>query len=412
VSGRLILILSAVAVVLVTQAFVVTPSARALAENPDNRPWMTNGKVYATALSEDESTLYIGGRFTQVRENPPGEGGKTLSVDNVAAIDVARGAPISDWHPRVTGDGATVYSLAVEGGRVFIGGNFTAVGGTPRKNLAEVSAENGAVRPFAPAVGDAASVVRTLLTDNSRLYIGGDFAQIAEGDKVFTRGKLAAFNLATDQLDQEWKPRTSNTVRDLEFGATGNTIFVAGAFSSITGSDGTQEVRQSVARVYADTGDLHPWKIPSGTIEDPMTAWDITATSARLYGGFGRAANYAAAFRLDRDNRGSRVWRFNTTGNVQTVALSANGSRLFIGGHFGIANKEHQVCGRDYLRGLGSLDPTTGSINCHWLPGVEGPVPNYEGIRDMAVTRSYLWVGGGFTGISAAEQHNLARFTL
>jgi hypothetical protein len=65
-----------------------------------------------------------------------------------------------------------------------------------------------------------------------------------------------------------------------------------------------------------------------------------------------------------------------------------------------------------YLRGLGSLRSTTGSIICNWLAAVNGPVPNYEGIRDTAVTPSYLWVGGGFTGISRVEQRNLARFTL
>jgi hypothetical protein len=49
---------------------------------------MTNGEIYATAVSEDSNTLYIGGKFTRVRENPPGESGITRTVSNVAAINV------------------------------------------------------------------------------------------------------------------------------------------------------------------------------------------------------------------------------------------------------------------------------------------------------------------------------------
>ena len=78
--------------------------------------WMTNGNVYATALSEDGKTLYIGGRFTQVREKPPGQGGKVVRANGVAAINTATGVPIATWHPSVTGDSTvtpTVRALVV-----------------------------------------------------------------------------------------------------------------------------------------------------------------------------------------------------------------------------------------------------------------------------------------------------------
>jgi hypothetical protein len=107
--------------------------------------------VRATALSEDGSTLYIGGKFTSVRENPSGESGASVDVSNVAAIDVATGAAIPTWTPQVTGgDSASVHALAVKDGRVFIGGTFTAVDGQPRQNLAAVDAAGGSVDPFAP----------------------------------------------------------------------------------------------------------------------------------------------------------------------------------------------------------------------------------------------------------------------
>ncbi len=406
-SRRLVVVLSAMIAVMVLQAIVGVPPAGALTTAPDDT-YMTNGKVYATALSEDGGTLYIGGKFNRVRENPPGVPGISRSVSNVAAIDVATGAALRTWRPQVTGDGAVVRSLAVKDGRVFIGGNFTAVGGEPRKNLAAVDANTGAVSSFAPVVGGATSYVYALQARGSKLYAGGGFLSV-DG---LPRGNLAAFDLASGALDPAWKPKTAGKVRALELDPARTSIFVGGSFGSVTGSNGTEEARQSVARVYATTGNLHPWKIPSGTIQGPQTAWDLTATPTRLYGGFGAKPNYLAAFSLDLGNVGQQAWRFSTVGNVQTVALSGNGSRLFFGGHFGIARLHQTVCGGKPLRGLASVNPATGLINCDWLPSIEGPDPNYDGPWALTMTGVHLWVGGGFTGISGLDQRNLARFTL
>jgi Domain of unknown function (DUF5122) beta-propeller len=404
---RIMLVLSAIATVMVMQALVGAPPARALSTTPDDT-WMTNGKVYATALSEDGSTLYIGGKFTSVRENPPGTEGLSRRVSNLAAINLEDGKALR-WKPQVTGDGAVVHSLAVKDGRVFIGGNFTAVGGEPRKNLAAVDATDGSVDPFAPQVGGANSYVYALLAGDSKLYIGGAFNTV-DGQ---SRWKLAAFDLATGALDPVWRPTAEGRVRDLEFASDRASIFVAGGFSSMMGSDGTEDARQSVGRVHADTGNLHPWEIPSGTIIGPQTGWDLTATPTMLYGGFGAGPNYLAAFNLTTGNLGTQAWRFNTVGNVQTVALSADGSRLFFGGHFGIARLRQSVCGgTDNLRGLASVNPLNGRIRCDWLPSIEGRDPNWVGPWALTTTDAHLWVGGGFTGISGVEQRNLARFTL
>ena len=111
---------------------------------------------------------------------------------------------------------------------------------------------------------------------------------------------------------------------------------MGGSFSHVSGTNGRGGPRQSVARLYTATGNLHPWKIPSWTIQAPQTAWDLTVTRTRLYGGFGAGRNFLAAFHLDKENMGTRIWRRATVGNVQSVALTRNRSRLFFGGHFGI----------------------------------------------------------------------------
>jgi hypothetical protein len=405
---RLALTLSALAAVVMVQAFAVAPSALAVSAVPDNT-WNVVGTVFATARSENGKTLYIGGRFNEVRSP---SGGASVRATNVAAIDVATGAAKPGWRPRVTGNRAIVHSLAVKDGKVFIGGNFSAVNGQPRQNLAAVSAANGSVTSFRPEISKTTKTpyVYALLASDSELYAGGLFNRV-EGQRGFAN--LAAFDLRTGKLDGGWTPRTNNKVRDLEFGRNQASIFVAGRFTHVDGSDGTQADRQSVARFRTDTGNLHPWAIPRGTIDAPQQGWDLTVTRSTLYGGFGSSTNFVAAFHLDTGNKGGQIWRFATVGNVQTIALSPNHRRLFFGGHFGTNRREQKVCRGRYLSGLASVNAATGRLYCGWIPQLRPSFRNGNGARSMTTTGgNRLWVGGGFDQVNRTDQRNLARFRL
>jgi hypothetical protein len=291
--------------------------------------------------------------------------------------------------------------------------------------LAAVGAYTKAVvlSPFAPQVGGDTSYVFALEAGERKLYAGGGFSKVNGAP----RKNLAAFSLKTGALDRHWKPETrSSKVKALELGSRRRSIFVGGSFNYVSGTNGRGGPRQSVGRLYTATGNLHPWKIPSWTIQAPQTAWDLTATRTRLYGAFGRQRNFLAAFRLDKGNSGARMWRFATVGNVQSVALARDRSRLFFGGHFGINEFGQRKCNGKLLRGLASVNPATGKINCAWLPSLDqSRRPSYEGAWTLITTPSYLWVGGGFIGVSDSNnprpagngvtevpQSNLARFTL
>lgn len=390
----------------VSGALAGVPSpAFALSTTPDDT-WMTNGPVFAMARSGN--VLYLGGKFTKLRENPPGQGGRRIDVANLAAINLTTGEPIESWTPAVSGTAypPIVRALAVapDGSRVYVGGRFDAIDGALRRNLGAVDAATGnVIGGFAPQAGYEKNWVHAILAVGDRVYIGGAFSNV-QGK---FRKKLAA--LATDgTLDVAWKPKPNRVVRTMVLASDGQTMFVGGAFSSVGGVP-----RQAVARLTLDTGELHPWAIPSGTIGDPQTAWSLVATPSRLFGGFGRGPNYAAAFRLDNGNSGNQVWRFGTVGNVQTVAPAADGSRLFIGGHFGTARLQQRVCGDKYLHGLASLNPGTGVLDCGWLPVVGDPTKdNYNGPWSMAPTGSALWVGGKWPQVAGIARKHLARFTL
>jgi hypothetical protein len=129
---RSLVLLSTVVAVVALTVVVTQPAYAALGlrEQADPQPWVTNGIVYASALSEDGQTLYIGGRFGSVRP-PAGATGTALTgLNNVAAIDVDTGLPVRTWKPAVTSNDGTrpaVRALAVKDGRVYIGGRFSRV---------------------------------------------------------------------------------------------------------------------------------------------------------------------------------------------------------------------------------------------------------------------------------------------
>lgn len=375
---------------------VAVPAAAALRERPA-RTWMTDGKVFA--LVRTGNMLIIGGRFAKLLP-PRGSDVAPIAVTNLAALDAVTGEPLP-FSPRVSGPDAQVRALAVADGRLYVGGSFSRLGGSVAQNIGAVRlADGGRVGSFAPSVRGP---VYALLANAQRLYAGGAFGRVDGAP----RGKLAAWEMPGGALSTTWRPKTtSGAVRDLEFDASRGSIFIAGAFSAMS-QGGSQFQRRTLAKVDAANGRLRGWK-PAKIVGDPQTAWALDATRRDLHGGFGRGANYAASFRA-RGRTGDRRWRYATTGNVQSVELSIDGSRLFVGGHFGLNGRPQRVCGRQ-VRGLLTVDPRTGAPKCSWVPRLAPFQRNFQGVWAAVVMPGGLWVSGGWRSIGGLEQRNLAFF--
>jgi hypothetical protein len=153
--------------------------------------------------------------------------------------------------------------------------------------------------------------------------------------------------------------------------------------------------------------------------------WRIIVTPNILYGAFGRIPNFTDAFRLDNGNTGDRLWTIGTNGNPESMALSPDGTRLFVGGHFGTAvlDQTFSNCPGQWVHGLMSINVSSHQVLCDWLPamkpfgGQSAPghgqdPPNYVGAWSMFIDGNSMWVGGYFTSIAGAPQSGIARFTL
>ena len=361
--------------------------------------WMTNGKVFALARSGN--TLYVGGKYSQ-QVSP--DGATKIKVKSLASYDATTGAAIPGWAPKITEGTATgtVRALAVsgDGSVLYVGGNFDAVDGVPVTNFAAISTVDGSLIPGFQH--KFTTGVHAILVTPSLVYVGGAFQKA----DAATRGRLAAIDPATGALDPTWNPTANNTVRSFALAPDGTTLFIGGIFTQMNGVS-----RQSVARVDRTTGLLDPWAIPAGVIAPPQTAWALLPTATRLYAGFGHGPNYAAAFRLDTGIVGSQVWRFSTVGNVESLAMSNDGTRLFMGGHFGTAALQQTVCGQP-LHGLMSVNPANGVAYCDWFPAITPFGSNFKGAWCLLSTGTKLYVGGLIDAINGVTHVGLARFPL
>lgn len=292
----------------------VLPDANA----PNSSVWMTNGQVYAMLTDRARDRIYIGGNFTWVG---PASGYTTgagwLPRNSIAEIDTVTGRA-TNWNP---GANYPVYSLAMQGNMLYVGGDFTSIGGQQRERFAEIrkDSDTNNATSWNPRAG---GIVRALAIENNRVYAGGEFTTFG----ATMRRYLAAVDIGRNTA-AAFDPSPDYHVYDIEI--TSPTMYIAGAFSHV-GS----EPRNGIAKLKNMAGDVD-------------LAWDAMADlyvysmavgrDKRLYVGgyFNRIGG------LDRHNiaaldlsSGLAFTDWNPDSNGAIGCLMLSGTTLFVGGHF------------------------------------------------------------------------------
>jgi hypothetical protein len=408
-------------------AIAGTASAQEAGTSPTLNPtpddtWMTNGIVYS--VIRHGNYIYVGGKFTEVRQSPSCTGSAcSFAARNLACFHADTGVGDRSWRPAVTGADKTktrVYALAATGdpavvgdGKIWVGGEFQAVDGTARRNLAAVSADTGVVDPEVdPLVGSETNKgVRAMVADPSdtRVYLGGYFWSIDGKGRRF----LGALDLSGN-VDRTWRPKVDGLVRSLSFSpsscADEPTVFAGGKFRNAAGSASkSYSPRETIARFDAASGALDAWAIPAGTIPNDQIASDLALTCERVTAGY-LEQNWARSFRLDNGNAGTLVWENKTAGNVQAVTMLGP-AKVVIGGHFSNVTEDAGVvpdAQRWPRTRIALLNLSDGSVDPHWAPAIDA---NFFGPWDLLVDEDHLYVGGEFKTVAGVEQTHFARFT-
>ncbi|HVK37482.1 MAG TPA: T9SS type A sorting domain-containing protein [Candidatus Kapabacteria bacterium] len=273
----------------------------------------TDGVVYALAATANE--VYVAGRFTKA-------GG--VAVGNIARWHVAT----NTWFPLgplgdngIDGD---VFALAVDRGKLYVGGSFTTAGDVPVRNLAQWDPAEGTWSPIGAGVnGD----VNALAMAADGLYIGGDFTEAG--------GTLANYIA-------RWEPATDRWVRlaggpdDMvtAIAVVGRRVYVGGEFL-------TAGVARASHVGYWDL-DAETWRaLGDGLSGSTLPAvYAIAADDRSVYvgGSFTRAGSVDASNVAHWDVRKGE-WSALGSGvgnaalpSVFAAALDPTG--LFVGGNF------------------------------------------------------------------------------
>jgi hypothetical protein len=135
-------------------------------------PYLTNTGTteQVRQLVQCGGTMYAVGTFTEISWN-----GQTFPRNNAFSFSATFPFSITSWDPDVNG---TVNSIALSSdcSDAYIGGQFSSVGATPAKNIAEIDTTSGAVVPGFRS--NAGGQVETLLGVNGHILAGGEFKSI------------------------------------------------------------------------------------------------------------------------------------------------------------------------------------------------------------------------------------------
>jgi hypothetical protein len=429
--------------------------AFALSSAPDVT-WSVKGKVYSFAQYGD--TLFVGGTLTKAISPT----GKRTLISNLAAFSISTGNFLPGFTPTVTSTAGkikvTALAVSTDGSKLYVGGLFDTVDGQPRRNFAAIDLATGT--QVDPSVDPGPNrKVSAILAGPQLVYFGGQFIRTADHQD---RLHIAAISATTGALSSTWSASATagkdpcpsqfpngtscgpvsdggmGSVHSLALSSDGSGLFIGGNFYYMNGTP-----RNTLAEVSAADGSLLPWRVPWRTIPSegqgapytgPNVLRTIVTTPTRVFVGWGRTPNGFEAYSTTMTTSSgecatgcaTQLWMNQTPGNPESMAMSPDGTRLFVGGHFGTGNLDFQVtsCGSNvWAHGLISVNPTNGAYYCDWIPqlhpfgGTNAPgsgqdPANFQGATSMQMTSSGLWVGGKITSISGVPQQGIARFHL
>lgn len=354
--------------------------------NPNSAPalayWFRpnpNGTVFA--LASDGDSLFVGGTFTSI-------GSSSTPKARLAQLYLD-GYP-TDFQADVSGNlncvtcrssdpflgDAGVHALAVAGGRLIVGGNFTSIQGKSRSGLGAIDLSTGNVSSTAFKTGVTGGFVSSIRSEPelNGLFIGGSFTGI-EGQ---ARNCLA----------------------------------------SATPSGGVLSPKFSEIKCQAAVDKDHYWQVKDLSVE-------VNQTGGRLYvavGGKGTVnrtdpTNKVYAFGATGTNAGKYLWTSRKLGgDAQAVDFYKN--VVYFGFHDGLFKSSESGCGDAYK--IAALEPQNGSLlsdkahagmtcdsshtnNC-WLPVADpaGSMTGFWGVHDITHyddngANPRILVGGAFT---------------
>jgi WD40 repeat protein len=354
---------------------------------PDPGPG-TSAQIDALALSTSGSSLYAGGYFQSI-------GGQARN--DLARIDTtgANDGQAAAWDPNPDSEIAAIV-VPSSGGTVFVGGDFDTIGGQMRNAVAALSSSSGDATAWNANLPGAE--VDSIAIDGSDLLLTGDF-QLAGSPPHEDVGLFDA----TSGAVTGFAPQLSG---DPAAGAVSGASVLVGGYSMVFG--GVQRDALAELDPFGHVSAFAPTF--TGAFGFSISALAVSPDRRTLYvGGFFTTADgqpRASLAAVDTATGALTSWQsgIDTNGAVKALAVSPDGRTLYVGGSFTKLGSDNQPRAK-----LGAVSTVDGNATA-WDPGISGgsgPV-----VRTIALSPdgSTVYVGGAFTtaGANDVPRSNLA----
>lgn len=335
--------------------------------------------------------LYVGGDFSAIDGQPR---------RNLAAFELDSGRLLS-WHPDPNG---VVLAMHVKGARLYLGGRFSEFARAPRSRLAAWDLLADTLSDWAPSAdGD----ILCIESADSSIYLGGRFYTVEDQ----SRSLLAAVS-PVDGHVMTWAPEMARSSPFYHDGGPSvraivvrdGAVFVGGAFDLVN-----QTPCLCLAKLDQRSGALMPWDARWGWFfggEMPaVTCLRVSGPNLYVAGQFSQLGGrdfgmahfdrvgFAAALNLTTAD--ATDWDPRLEGPVYAIEVSERG--ISLGGEFQL--------GWDWQlrQGLVAMDLRTGLV-LDWDAGLDG------GVRALAADAQNLYVGGDFSRAAGVRRSGLASF--
>jgi hypothetical protein len=374
--------------------------------------WQTDGVVWGMASTAGK--VIVGGSFGQIRPGA-GQSGAPRAQRALAILNAETGAPDGCQFALTFGTGnPIVYAIAASpsGNTVFVGGNFSTIGGVSVARLAEIDVVQCRVTSFRPGV--ISSTVLSIAPTSDAVYFGGSFQTVANQPrrsfaKVSRTGALqswvaTASGNTVDKYDSTVLPSANSRGTAIVVSPDGAKVALGGDFFTMNGQS-----THSIAVVNGSDGGV--LRTYPNFVQNTSRTQALVSDGVNFYAGNEGSNAFDGRFAVSWATLG-QVWRDTCLGAVQTM-LIVNGL-LFSGHH----NHDCAAMGmfpdgrRTYLSVTRATDPSQAKLV--WLPDLNDGTGEGLGPRTLAMARSgstdYLWVGGEFTRVNGSNQQGLTRF--
>ena len=349
-------------------------------------PAVSTTATVVTAMAVNSSKLYAAGSFP--RSDAPGQ--YSFRIVRMAYPSGFTGNNYDPGYnePTITG---TVNALFFQAdGKLIIGGDFTAVNGTARTNLARLNSDGSLDTTF--SVSATGGPVRTLVDfapGAGVVVVGGEFTALGGQTAASYYGMI---NQGTAAVLGLLQPRCYGTVRSIISYGYGE-MLLGGDFTTI----GSQSVSR-MARVNVYEGIVGPALNINPNASVRAMLKDDSSQGRIVIGGAFTQVHTTTRNRLARLEPYGAInpaWPEATGGEVRAIAVQTNDASLVGGAFTALGGSPRTSLGRVLV---------TGTLDASYTPLIDGPVNAIA-----ALPNGRAVIGGSFTTAGGGVRANIAQ---